>query len=121
VSSVDEVVARLEGLGQHAAAKVLRDTVLKQQADARALWAVRVLDAASTDTRAFRTRPTGATPGDQFEPFITAEVLWSDVRGLWLSRGAWEGQSADAARLAAAEAVFPTLDADVRATLGERP
>jgi hypothetical protein len=33
----------------------------------------------------------------------------------------FEGDTPDAARLAAAEAVFPTLDADVRATLGERP
>jgi hypothetical protein len=84
-------------------------------------WAVRVLDAASTERRAFRTRPTEAIPGDQFEPFVTTEVLWLEATGLWLPRQTWEGQTSDAARCAAADAVFPTLDADVRASLGEKP
>jgi hypothetical protein len=40
-----EAVDMLDRLGSTEAARVLRDTVGKLEADARALWAVRVLDA----------------------------------------------------------------------------
>lgn len=92
----------------------LSEAVARLEADARALWAVRVLDAWSEknpdDTLAPRYRG---------EPFTAPEIQWE---AYIVTSGEWElFPSPDAARLAAAEAVFPELPADVRAKLGERP
>jgi hypothetical protein len=87
-------------------------------ADARALWAVRVLDA-------------WAVEGSEGAETASHTTCRKPVGTWWCST--WEGyegdddsqdykaDSPDAARLAAAEAVFPSLPAEVRETLGERP
>lgn len=82
-------------------------------ADARALWSVRVLDAWAD--------------AKSCDPFKTARL-----GGEWHCTSAYGpktlgigqrfiGSTPDAARLAAALAVYPTLPADVRAKLGVRP
>ena len=80
-----------------------------QLSNARALWAVRVLDAhARVDwVGSFRTEPES----------VDGEPVWlchNDDRG-------FRGHTPDTARIAAAAAVFPTRPADVRAELGECP
>jgi hypothetical protein len=76
-------------------------------ADARARWAVRVLDAWAPEGYAVE-RKLAANYGELFR-----------VTGAPDSCG-WE-RTRDAARLAAAEAIWGDLPADVRAQLGERP
>lgn len=82
-------------------------------ADARALWAVRVLDAWAESNGGWWQVDTFLTPGLKG---WTCE--YSAPRD---KRGVRSGPTPDAARLAAAEAVYPTLPADVRAKLGARP
>ncbi len=87
--------------------------------DARALWAVRVLDAWQ------KAHVMRAEPFRCYAPFD----LEVDAPLNWLcTANADDGVSRrflaltpDAARFAAAEAVFPTLPADVREELGEKP
>ncbi len=80
----------------------------KLRADARALWSVRVLDEhAAHYNRVTPIAPTRTSRGDY--------QIW------WHTGKQWFGATPDAARLAAALAVFPTLPADVRAELGECP
>jgi hypothetical protein len=73
-------------------------------------WAVRVLDAWVAVSPIY-AKPPCAIPNP-------ADGGWSVFVH---SYSECQGDTPDAARLAAAEAVFPTLAADVRATLGERP
>jgi len=82
----------------------------KLEADARALWAVRVLDAWAQETHGVWRLVNDTGPwGVQWVVSLTDAM----------TKGCAE--TPDAARLAAAEAVFPELPADVRAKLGERP
>jgi hypothetical protein len=86
-------------------------------ADARALWAVRVLDAKLAlmpAETAWETNRGGS--GAHYVDFT--DGMRDTLDGPW---DGCMGATPDAARLAAAEAVFPTLPADVRAELGERP
>ncbi len=78
-------------------------------------WAVRVLDAEAADRKRgvpFELHPNSLVPlpPDRawyvFKPYTTISFY---------------GPTPDAARLAAALAVFPSLPADVRAKLGECP
>lgn len=85
----------------------LRDYLRQVEAYARALWAVRVLDN--------EARARGVDEGPYRPHWIGGE--WEIVISGRLVRFA----DPDAARLAAAEAVYPTLPADVRAKLGVRP
>ncbi len=85
-------------------------------ADARALWAVRVLDAWEERVRQvpFRTAPDTRVfpPSRGWECAAPCEAAYGKEG---------YGPTPDAARLAAALAVLPSLDADVRAKLGECP
>jgi hypothetical protein len=81
------------------------------RADARALWAVRVLDAWAA------RNPSKLAPATA--PIAKRENVlgWTTfVLGI-----EYDGASPDAARLAAAEAVFPELPESVRADLGAKP
>lgn len=73
------------------------------EADARALWAVRVLDAHG-DYRVTTSEP------------VLVRVFRGGEKTL-----RFRGADEDAARLAAAHAVFPSLDETTRAKLGECP
>lgn len=75
----------------------------------RALWAVRVLDAWRKVDRCRSVRE-----------FLDQSEHVHLFEGTAYVRGSY-GPAPDAARLAAAEAVFPELPADVRAKLGDRP
>ncbi len=79
--------------------------------DARALWAVRVLDAFCD-----------AKPRE-VERRLIAVTTWGNNSWACQFGMVWVhyGPTPDAARLAAAEAVFPTLPADVREELGSCP
>jgi hypothetical protein len=90
------------------------DSVICEPADARALWAVRVLDAWADAHEHWEWRT------HRFET-ASPEGSWTCWLGTWTSEHDYWGNSADAARLAAALAVFPSLPTDVRAKLGERP
>ena len=96
-------IARAVGCGGGGAERVCA----KVEADARALWAVRVLDAWYWRVEGWE----GPTPAPEH-----CASGWF----VYLHESHW-GSDPDAARLAAAEAVFPELPADVRAKLGERP
>ena len=97
------------------------DTLLMRPSDARALWAVRVLDAwaerkpaLAFTTEFFGCAATGVpSEDDHSEDWACVARNSSALRYL--------GSTPDAARLAAADAVFPELPSDVRAKLGERP
>jgi hypothetical protein len=90
-----------------------REAVAKLEADARAIWAVRVLDAWKRASRVTNVVK-------EFE--ASNGTVYCVVYGLAETARCFEGLSDfDAARLAAAEAVFAGLPADVRAKLGERP
>jgi hypothetical protein len=83
----------------------------KIEADARALWAVRVLDAWQ-EANPCKLPPTTTPVAKPHNPLgWTTFVLGVE----------YDGSDSDAARLAAAQAVAPTLSANVRATLGECP
>lgn len=84
--------------------------VAKHKADARALWAVRVLDARKRDYGDGWDGPLG--------PEMSADGRWFVFAG---GDHCHYGANEDAARHAAALAVFPTLPVDVRAALGECP
>jgi hypothetical protein len=87
------------------------------EADARALWAVRVLDA-------WADQPSARWQMKHYyDSRLRTGVFYLCHRSRAEDQFEAEhrGESADAARLAAAEAVFPELPADVRAKLGERP
>ncbi len=86
------------------------------EADARALWAVRVLDAwLETLDGTWRCGRWAANG----EHGWRCELLyWKPNK---TRSKTFKGSDVHAARLAAAEAVFPTLPADVRAKLGEKP
>ncbi len=79
----------------------------RQLEDARALWAVRVLDAW------VRAKPGKRSVEKTDNICITVEGRLRQMHA--------PSPDADAARFAAAEAVFPTLPADVREELGEKP
>jgi hypothetical protein len=88
------------------------------KADARALWAYRVAMA------------VGKLQCDEHDKCPTPEVMhpggpgWAvcwTVPGERVGRIYSEGHTPEEAMLNFAEAVFPTLPADVRAKLGERP
>ncbi len=81
------------------------------RAMARRDWATRVLD----EGRPWTVRP------DLFGIFEGFEVCRINTYVVERDPVVGRGPTRDAARLAAAESVFPTLPADVRATLGERP
>jgi hypothetical protein len=76
------------------------------KADARTLWAVRVLDAWA-DSRGVLTPAPYPLDKHSFVVGFEGERYYGATR--------------EAARDAAAQAVYPTLDADVRAKIGERP
>lgn len=78
------------------------------QADDRALWAVRVLDA-WIKAHSTKTAPV-AVPNP-------ADGGWA----VFVMGREFQGDDAYGARLAAADAVWPELPADVRARIGERP
>lgn len=91
-------------------------------ADARALWAVRVLDRRAM----LRGEPI---PVPVVEPeaanlplrwFVDIPEHYSYGVGK-VKAASYEGASPEAARLAAAEAVYPDLPESVRADLGARP
>jgi hypothetical protein len=81
---------------------------------ARALWAVRVLDAwADGDVRRYRV-----------VTWFTERNLWrTKIKGSHDAEQIFSGDSPDAARLAAAVTIMATdaLPADVRTALGECP
>ena len=79
------------------------------EADARALWAVRVLDAWAAKQPG---RPTSPSPNR------TEHGDW----WVWITAGGYHiGPDPDAARLAAATALYPDLPEAVRRELGECP
>jgi hypothetical protein len=102
---------RASGLDPDSQAEV-NAAVAKLEADARALWAARVSGAWVLAGHSARTACLRRTEAGRLS-FAT----WED------GDDATDhfGPTPDAAHLAAAEAVFPTLPADVRAQLGERP
>ena len=80
-------------------------------------WAVRVLDAWAKLNSGFAFRTdTDPSDHDLDEPWICGVAHSRPHRKL-----ARRGETPDAARLAAAEAVWPELPESVRAELGERP
>ncbi len=82
------------------------------RADARALWAVRVLDAWADAGEAL----------DGHSTYYSAQGSYRCIMsGRNVSVRAFEGVTREAARLAAAEAVFPELPESERARLGARP
>lgn len=81
----------------------LEEALDRLEADARALWAVRVLDAHG-DYRVTTSEP------------VLVRVFRGGEKTL-----RFRGADEDAARLAAAHAVFPSLDETTRAKLGECP
>lgn len=83
-------------------------------ADARALWAVRVLDAWAARHESEETRAWECSDDD-------CGVWYCDLSGSAEIRRILKAPTPDAARHAAALAVFPSLPADVRAELGECP
>jgi len=93
-------------------------TIAKLQAAALRDWAVRVLDAwaATQFGLGHETRFSGPGPAGP----IYALALFP-VGDAPKKEREWYGDSADAARLAAAEAIWPTLTDAQRAELGERP
>ncbi len=84
------------------------DELEQLRADARALWSVRVLDAWAREQHTHHA----------IEPDEGGWRVFSLAGG---HRCFGSGPTPDAARLAAALAVAPTLPADVRAKLGECP
>ncbi len=97
----------------------LDETLAKLRADARALWAVRVLDAWQQEN------VMRAEPFRCYAPFdmeVDAPLNWLCTANAddGVSRR-FLALTPDAARLSAALAVFPSLPADVRAKLGECP
>ena len=91
-----------------------RKVWLRVEADARALWAVRVLDAWA-DRRAEWAEWSYAQRG------VRGIRLEACYRGAERIFAASDYGSMAAARIAAAEAVWFELPADVRAELGARP
>jgi hypothetical protein len=88
------------------------------RSDARALWAFRVLDAATEAGINVNLNPyRGKLAGGYVAAFLLP--LHDNGRGDAVDLGG--GFDRDAARLAAAQAVFPALPADVRAILGGYP
>ncbi len=83
--------------------------------NARALWAVRVLDVWRAAAVAPRKR---AYEFDEHGDLYVCE--WEPFARMGQIRDRYQGKP-EAARHAAAQAVFPTLNADVRAKLGECP
>lgn len=90
----------------------LAEAVAVLEADARALWAVRVLVEANNRGHHISFP---YQRGDEWL-MIDSPERWQSSRDT-MHRGA----TAELCMLAAAEAVFPELPADVRAKLGERP
>jgi len=85
--------------------------VLVPYGSQRALWAVRVLDASASHLgNAFVTMPVYDKEdySEGWECSASKDFGWLEL-------------DPDAARIAAAEAVFPELPADVRQALGEKP
>jgi hypothetical protein len=80
------------------------------EADARALWSVRVLDAKGSKR--------GAPAAYWYDEGLPDYWGWFHP---WMPDGASTVKTPDAARLAAAQAVYQTLPTDVRAELGECP
>ena len=81
-------------------------------ADARALWSVRVLDAWAT------ANPSKLSPATSPHPTREDVLGWCTTI---VGRTYYGGPTPDAARHAAALAVFASLPADVRQQLGECP
>ena len=94
----------------------LNEHTTKLEADARALWAVRVLDAWSQDAGPVDSRywSSNAHPESDLH-------CYCDTEGTDWTRIVRRGPTQDAARLAAARAVFPSLPESVRQELGEEP
>lgn len=87
--------------------------------NARALWAVRVLDAWADANRNWpgpETVKCDYRRRGEWGCMVGFEDLSRSTR-----RQAYYATTPEAARLAAAQAVFPSLPADVRAKLGECP
>lgn len=93
-----------EGLGVDDLLEAELDRVIRRD------WAVLVLDAWAD---------AGGEWPRSWETCRQAGCSWVTLDDG--GRAYYSGHSADAARLAAAEAVFPGLPADVREKLGERP
>jgi len=89
-------------------AAVALDKLEQAEAGARALWAVRVLDA-HDDLTGKQTR---------WEPFSRVVPITGEICP---NNGIRYSGTRDSARLAAAEAVFPELPDAARAKLGEKP
>ena len=81
----------------------------------RALWAVRVLDAWTDHTGLRAPSPERVSQAGPNAWHVATQP------GKGLTRRHYHGATPDAARLAAAEAVFPDLPEGVRAKLGEQP
>lgn len=90
--------------------RLVADVLARAEADARALWAVRVLDA-------YDLRNTGKQ--SRWEPFSGGTKICGEYcpnNGVRYS-----GNTREEARLATARAVYFELPAEVRAELGECP
>jgi hypothetical protein len=115
---VREAAALARLLGVQLPAEAADDLVVRLLIDAaRALaqrdWAVRVLDAWARERQA---RGYEVWDGGDGWEVIGRHMLSEEVE--FIGKRA---PTPDAARLAAAQAVYPTLPADVRAKLGECP
>jgi hypothetical protein len=90
------------------------DNLAERLSDACALWAVRVLDAWAADRRRAVCWSCAISRFTAGEHVVHVD---GGIRG----ESYHYGPTPDAARLAAAQAVYPTLPADVRAELWECP
>ncbi len=91
-------------------------TTEKAKADARALWAVRVLDAWSKDGGPADSRYWSSNAHPEGD-----DNCYCDTEGTDWTRMVKRGSGPDAARLSAATALYPDLPESVRRELGEMP
>lgn len=90
-----------------------RARVIKQVRELlRRDWSVRVLDAWAARYRLPTPSPFPGHPEDEWRAWVVVTVT---------EEGSFAGPTPDAARLAAAESIWPELPESVRAELGERP
>lgn len=98
--------------------RAVQGALEKSKADARALWAVRVLDAwAANKSRA-------EIDGDEVRYWSNSqseELAYCSTEGGMVTRLIRSQETPDAARLAAATALYPDLPESVRRELGECP
>jgi hypothetical protein len=123
MKATDEILfTALHGACEHGAitVKELETAFAKLEADARARWSVRVLGAwgllgrQTEETRTVKVRYSGTYKD-------TSVICARHAQPAYNCPAVKGDANPDAARLAAAEAVFPTLPADVRASIGEKP